>query len=50
MRKPMNPLVAKIAANQAKVGLVGLGFVGLPLGMAFADAGFPVLGIDVDTA
>ncbi len=48
MRKLVNPLVAKIAARQAKVGVVGLGYVGLPLGMAFADAGFPVMGIDVD--
>jgi UDP-N-acetyl-D-glucosamine dehydrogenase len=29
---------------------VGLGYVGLPLGMAFAEAGFPVTGFDVDPA
>jgi UDP-N-acetyl-D-glucosamine dehydrogenase len=29
--------------------VVGMGYVGLPLGMAFAEAGFPVTGLDVDT-
>ncbi|HYO67303.1 MAG TPA: nucleotide sugar dehydrogenase, partial [Archangium sp.] len=32
-----------------KVGVVGLGYVGLPLGMAFAEAGFPVTGLEVDS-
>ena len=31
-----------------RVGVIGLGYVGLPLGLAFADSGFPVLGFDVD--
>ena len=44
-----NPLLEKIRTRKAKVGVVGLGYVGLPLGMAFADAGFQVLGLDVDT-
>jgi UDP-N-acetyl-D-glucosamine dehydrogenase len=38
----------KIAARTACVGIVGLGYVGLPLAGAFNDAGFPVLGFDVD--
>ncbi|AKU90670.1 nucleotide sugar dehydrogenase [Vulgatibacter incomptus] len=41
-------LLEKIALRQAKVGIVGLGYVGLPLGLAFADGGFPTLGLDVD--
>jgi UDP-N-acetyl-D-glucosamine dehydrogenase len=31
-----------------KVGIVGLGYVGLPLGVAFAEAGHEVVGLDVD--
>src|SRR5262249_43648488 len=41
-------LLERIESREAKVGVVGLGYVGLPLGMAFAEAGFPVLGLDVD--
>jgi UDP-N-acetyl-D-glucosamine dehydrogenase len=32
------------------VGIIGLGYVGLPLALAFAERGFPVLGFDVDAA
>lgn len=32
------------------VAIVGLGYVGLPLAMDFADAGIDVVGIDVDAA
>ena len=38
----------KIRQRSAQAGVVGLGYVGLPLGLAFADAGFQVHGIDVD--
>ncbi len=41
-------LLEKIASRQAKVGIVGVGYVGLPLMVAFAEAGFQVIGIDVD--
>jgi UDP-N-acetyl-D-glucosamine dehydrogenase len=37
----------KINARTARVGVVGLGYVGLPLAMEFARAGFEVTGIDV---
>jgi UDP-N-acetyl-D-glucosamine dehydrogenase len=40
-------LAAKIGARTARVGIVGLGYVGLPLAVEFAKAGFPVTGIDV---
>jgi len=39
----------KIAATQATVAVVGLGYVGLPLAVAFWQAGFPVIGIEIDT-
>jgi UDP-N-acetyl-D-glucosamine dehydrogenase len=32
------------------IGIVGLGYVGLPLAIGFAEAGFDVLGVDVDQA
>lgn len=35
-------------AHDLKVGILGLGYVGLPLGLAFCEAGFKVLGFDVD--
>jgi UDP-N-acetyl-D-glucosamine dehydrogenase len=38
----------RISARQAKVGVVGLGYVGLPLAREFIRAGFPVLGLDID--
>jgi UDP-N-acetyl-D-glucosamine dehydrogenase len=37
----------KIKARTARVGVVGLGYVGLPLAVEFAKAGFSVTGIDV---
>src|SRR4051812_24650398 len=33
-----------------KIGIVGLGYVGLPLAVAFAEAGCDVVGLDVDAA
>jgi len=45
---PLNDaLAAKIRARTARVGIVGLGYVGLPLAVEFANAGFHVTGIDV---
>ncbi len=47
----MNALAAqletRIAGRQAQVGVIGLGYVGLPLAVEFAQAGLPVTGIDV---
>jgi UDP-N-acetyl-D-glucosamine dehydrogenase len=42
------PLLTRIQARQACVGIIGLGYVGLPLARAFSAGGFPVLGFDVD--
>lgn len=44
----MGNVLEKINRREARVGVVGLGYVGLPLGMAFAEAGFKVLGFEVD--
>ena len=38
----------KIAARTAKVGILGLGYVGLPLALLFSEEHFPVTGFDVD--
>ena len=42
-----NPLKTKIERKQAKIGIVGLGYVGLPLAVDLAKAGFDVTGFDV---
>lgn len=41
-------LMHKIEAKTAVIGIVGLGYVGLPLVKAIRDGGFPVIGFDVD--
>jgi UDP-N-acetyl-D-glucosamine dehydrogenase len=41
-------LEESLASKKARVGVVGLGYVGLPLVSAFSDAGFATLGFDVD--
>src|SRR2546426_258601 len=40
----------RIRSRKARVGVIGLGYVGLPLAVEFAHAGFDVTGFDVDTA
>ena len=42
------PLLERIEARQARIGIIGLGYVGLPLAVEFARAGFDVTGFDVD--
>ena len=42
-------LEAKIATRSARFGVIGLGYVGLPLALTLSDAGFRVTGIDIDT-
>src|SRR5262245_3632039 len=41
-------LFARIESRTARVVIVGLGYVGLPLAETFAWAGYPVLGFDID--
>ncbi len=47
MDRKENLLEEKLSAKTAKIGIVGLGYVGLPLAVAFSEAGFTVLGFDV---
>ena len=42
-------LQQRIKSRKAVVGVVGLGYVGLPLSIGFVRAGFPVLGFDTDS-
>ena len=41
-------LLTKFNARSASIAIIGLGYVGLPLAVAFVEAGFTVIGIDVD--
>jgi UDP-N-acetyl-D-glucosamine dehydrogenase len=45
---PGAALRRRLAAGSASVGVIGLGYIGLPLAMAFAESGSSVLGFDVD--
>jgi UDP-N-acetyl-D-glucosamine dehydrogenase len=48
MEERMN-VIKKIQSREAVVGVIGLGYVGLPLVLQFCRAGFRVLGFDVDS-
>ena len=41
-------LLSKIKSNKAKIGIIGLGYVGLPLACSFANKKISVVGFDVD--
>ena len=41
-------LIGKIQGNKARIGVVGLGYVGLPLVLRFGEEHFPVIGFDID--
>ena len=41
-------LLTKINEGKALIGIIGLGYVGLPLALAYAEKGFSVMGFDVD--
>ncbi|MGE4651370.1 MAG: NAD(P)-binding domain-containing protein, partial [Myxococcota bacterium] len=43
-------LSARIASREAHVGVIGLGYVGLPLAVQFARVGFRVTGFDLDAS
>ena len=43
-------MIDRLKSKQGSVGVVGLGYVGLPLLLAYAKAGFRAVGIDIDTA
>jgi len=42
-------LIDRFARRDVHVAIIGLGYVGLPLAVAFAEAGYRVTGIDLDT-
>jgi len=44
----MDDLLGRIESREAVVGIVGMGYVGLPLAHAFRESGFRVLGFDID--
>ena len=46
----MQVLASRIQSRSALVGVIGQGYVGLPLALVFAEAGFRVVGFDVDAA
>jgi UDP-N-acetyl-D-mannosaminuronic acid dehydrogenase len=46
---PLADLKKKIADRSAKIGVIGLGYVGLPVAALFALKGFDVVGIDIKT-
>jgi UDP-N-acetyl-D-glucosamine dehydrogenase len=41
-----NPLIQKIQSRHAQIGVIGLGYVGLPLVIAFYKAGFRLAVVD----
>ena len=45
----MRQLQDKIKSKNAKIGIIGMGYVGIPLGLEFSNKGFTVLGFDKDT-
>jgi len=49
MSQLVQELKKKITSREATIGVVGLGYVGLPLAVEFAQEGFKVCGIDVDS-
>lgn len=46
-KSPADELIAKIANHKARPGIIGLGYVGLPLAMVLAEAGYRVTGLDI---
>jgi UDP-N-acetyl-D-glucosamine dehydrogenase len=44
---PDGGLLQRVGRREAVVGLIGLGYAGLPLAVAFAEAGFRVVGVDL---
>jgi len=48
MGKMQNKLLSKINNHNSTIGIIGLGYVGLPLAIRFAEKGFKAIGFDVD--
>ena len=41
-------LINKLTDKSAIIGIVGLGYVGIPLALRYAEAGYKVVGFDID--
>jgi UDP-N-acetyl-D-glucosamine dehydrogenase len=50
LNKHAAALVGRFGDRSATIGIVGLGYVGLPLALTFTQAGFRVIGFDIDSA
>jgi UDP-N-acetyl-D-glucosamine dehydrogenase len=50
MSDTQQQLIDKLQAKTAAIGIVGLGYVGLPLCLRYAEAGYSVLGFDISAA
>ena len=48
MKSLISELSNKIKTKNAKIGIIGMGYVGIPLGLEFVKAGFSVTGFDKD--
>ncbi len=46
----MHGFIDKVASRTAVVGIIGQGYVGLPLGLVFCEAGLSIIGFDVEAA
>ena len=49
-QSPHSDLLKKLRSRKALIGIVGLGYVGLPLSLALLETGYQVLGLDIDQA
>lgn len=47
---PKQTLITKLQSKSATIGIIGLGYVGLPLSFRYAEAGYKVIGFDIDPA
>ncbi|MFZ9880004.1 MAG: NAD(P)-binding domain-containing protein, partial [Phycisphaerales bacterium] len=48
LNKTARDLLSRIENCEAKIGVIGLGYVGLPLAHALHQGGLPILGFDID--
>ena len=48
MKTLIHELSSKIQTRKAKIGIIGMGYVGIPLGLEFEKAGFTIIGFDKD--
>ena len=48
MNSGASEILGRIHRREAVIGVIGIGYVGLPLALAFEEAGFPVIGFDSD--